>query len=240
MKNRCNAWQSIVLILMLLTASAIQASAAEKMFLAGIEASGGETGTYYGHAGLVLPFPGSTLGGGLVHRYWLDYQGYNYEGSGSQKIDATVLGGEAAMGYQVSGPKGWTAFYAGLRVNDTDLSPDDPTSKVRGTQLRLKVLAEGEREFIPAWFASASTSYVFGNKAYWVRGRLEHKFSNSLRTGPEVITHGDPDYRVWQVGWVLGGIRLIGKSDLMIKGGARFADGMGPNGYAGIEFTTTF
>lgn len=217
-------------------ATALQASAADSIALGGAEAGADNS---YLYAGVVRPLQGSTLGNGVVQRYWVDRTTYRYDGSNG-KIDAEAWGVEGALGYQGSHDQTWWGAYAALVYRDTHLSPDDPTSKARGEKFRGKVQVEGETPLSASWRINGNASYVFGQQNYWVRGRLLYRLSGTLSTGPEVLTQGDPDYKISQVGWVVTGLRPTPDLDLGLKLGAKKARGESTQAYLGIELSHSF
>jgi hypothetical protein len=217
-------------------ATTLQARAADSIALGGAEAGSDNS---YLYAGVVRPLQGSTLGNGAVQRYWVDRTTYTYDG-GNGKIDAEAWGVEAALGYQGAHDQTWWGTYAALVYRDTHLSPDDPSSRARGGNLRAKVQVEGETPLSASWRINGNASYVFGQQNYWVRGRLLYRLSGTLSTGPEVLTQGDPDYKISQVGWVVTGLRPTPDLDLALKLGAKKPRGEATQGYVGIELSHPF
>jgi hypothetical protein len=222
----------------LLLAIASTAASAESLFLAGGEISddGG-----YAYAAALLPFPGSSLGNGFVHRYWAEYLKYEYVGgAANQVIEAKAPGFEFALGYQRSGPAGYAAAYAGAYYKDTELSPDDPTSTVRGSHLRLRVQAEGERRFQDTWVVNGIAAYIFAQEGYWLRARVLRKVSGPILAGIEGVTQGDRDYQGHQVGLVVTGFEPAPRLSLGFKAGVKKIEGRPSNAYIGIELARTF
>ena len=208
------------------------ALAAEALVLGGVE---GGSRTSYVYAGTILPTPVD----GLVQKYWIDHQTYSYK-SGNQGIDARVYGLEAALGYQKASTSGWIGAYAGFRFSDTRLSPDVPTSRVRGEQFRPKVQLDGQQDFGVGWRVGAIASYVFEDRGYWTRLRLQHRVSDGVYFGPEVIAQGDRDYRGVSGGLALTGIRLGQKVQLGVHAGVKKIEGESQDFYAGVELGGAF
>jgi len=127
-----------------------------------------------------------------------------------------------------------------VMYRDTHLSPDDPTSKARGGKVRGKVQLEGETPLSASWRINGNASYVFGQQNYWVRGRLLYRLAGGISTGPELLTQGDPDYKVNQVGWVVVGLRPAPDVDLGLKLGAKKLRGESTRPYLGIEASHPF
>ncbi len=227
---------STLLLLLPYTGNAI---GSENLFIAGAEGGGGTEPSYAAFIATVIPFPGSRLGDGFVQRYWVDFQGYRYQG-GARDVDAMAVGAEAAFGFQKSWKSGWAGSYVGARYTNTTLSPDDINSRVRGNQVRTKLQGEGDLELLPDFRVGGIACYVFGTSSYWARARFLALINNGIKTGPEAIAHGDPDYRAWQAGWVVTGFQPLPNSDLGIKAGAKITERLGIDGYVGIEMSYPF
>lgn len=210
------------------------AKAADKLLLTGLE--GTPHGSSYAFLGIVAPVGKTNLGNGWVQRYWLDYLTYKYTKDGVQH-DATAPGLEAALGYQQSSPEGWAGFYVGALYRQTDISPDDSDSRSAGGKLRMKVQAEGERLLDDSWRLNGIASYVTGQQAYWIRGRLMHGREYSV--GGEFIVHGDPDYQALQLGAVLV-MRRTRDVAIGFKAGAQRLHNEGATLYLGAELSRVF
>jgi hypothetical protein len=221
-----------------LLAIASTCASAEGLFLAGGETS--KDGDYV-YAAALLPFPGSTLGNGFVHRYWLEWLRYEYVGGpANQVIEAKAPGAEAALGYQKAGPNGYYGLYAGAFYRDTELTPDDPSSKARGSHLRLRLQVEGESRFENTWVLNGIAAYVFGQEGYWLRARVLRRVSGPIFAGLEGVTQGDPDYQGQQVGLVVTGFEPAPRLNLGFKAGVKKIEGRSSNAYFGIELAHTF
>lgn len=239
MKNSRLLCKAILMALIFtLFAAPSGALAGEKLFLAGAEGGAGDTENYYTYVGLVAPLFGEHLGNGLVQRYWIDFLGYSYETF--QEIDAQAVGLEGALGYQTSGQAGWAAVYAGLRYNNTSLSPDDPGNRNRGEHVWVKSQLEGELNLAETWKLGGIASYTFSAESYWLRARLLHRLDQSLSTGPEAVFMGDPNYRAWQFGWVVTGFEPVPEVVVGVKIGVRITEGAGVDGLVGLELAKLF
>jgi len=224
------------MVLFILFAAPPGALAGEKIFLTGAE--GGSGNTYYTFLGLVAPLLDNNLGDGLVHRYWVDFLGYSYESN--QEIDAQALGVEGALGYQTSGQSAWGGVYAGVRYNNTWLSPDDLGNKIRGEHVWLKTQLEGGVDLAETWKLGGIASYIFEAESYWMRTRLLHRLDQGLSIGPEAVFMGDNSYRAWQLGWVVTGFEPAPKVTIGVKVGVKITEGADVDGLVGIEVVNLF
>jgi hypothetical protein len=224
-------------MLLLAAAVAIPGAAAADNRLA---LFGGELGNdaYYSYAGLVLPGPGNESGRGLLQRYWIDAYGYEYD-SGSERIEASAYGLEAALGYGGSNEKGWASAFLGLRYTDTDLTPDDPDATARGSQVGIKVDLQGEREIATDWRGNVILSYTTEQSAYWTRARVLHALSAKLALGAEFVAGGNDESRSRSVGAVFTFKPGSASWSTALKAGYR-SDSDDSGAYGGIELGYSF
>jgi len=217
------------------------ASARDILLLGGTEGSVGDGSiyNYYAYVSIIAPLSQNRIGDGFVQKYWLDYLGYNYMAD-SQEIDATGIGIEGALGYQFSGASGWGGAYIGIRYSDTRLSPDNPDSRVRGSQLWAKIQLEGEKKLDPGWKINGIGSYILALDGYWIRGRVMYRTHNEVFTGPEIVSQGDPEYRAWQWGWFITGFEPMPNMDLGVKAGIRRTEKAESGVYLGVELSRSY
>lgn len=216
------------------------AQAREIMLLGGAEGGGGGgTSNYYTFVGAVAPLQDKALGTGFVQKYWVDFLGYDYPANG-RDVSATAFGAEGSLGYQAGGEKGWGGAYLGVRYSQTWLSPDQPDSRVRGSQVRPLLQLEGERVLARDWKVNAIGRYTVFSDSYWTRGRIMYRARGEVFTGPELIVHGDPEYRAWQGGWFITGFAPVPKSSIGFKAGFRKVESGDTGAYAGVEFSRRF
>lgn len=206
----------------------------------GVVLTGVEAGrdTRYAYLGAVLPVKGYALGNGWVQRYWLDYLDYRYQ-SASSEIDAGLVSGEAAIGYQGSSASDWWGVYLGVRYQNIRLNPDDLTNDSKGGHFGAKLLAESDMGVGTTWRANGAIALT-SQSNWWTRVRIYTPLGKSLHIGPEVTAQGDPSYRLYKLGVFLGGIPLRGDSFLTLKAGLTKQDTESTTGYLGAEFYIPF
>ena len=185
------------------------------------------------------PIAGGNLGQGPAIRLWADYNTYSYT-SGNRIIDAKASGLEVALAYQMSSGENWGSVAVGPRYSFTRLSPDDPGNHDSGAQWGVKVQVGGEVVASPEFVVNAFAAYTTGTEAYWGRLRVLYRFASGLRTGPELIAHGNTVYRAGQAGWVLSGFKLGASSEVGLHAGARRTKGESTEPYGGVEFVSLF
>ncbi|AOF94730.1 cellulose biosynthesis protein BcsS [Sphingobium sp. RAC03] len=163
-----------------------------------IYAGGGAGDGAGGYAGGLVALPGASLGHGVAVRAGVNGGTYRYRAS--ERIEATYLGAEIALVYQFSGDWGWANVSAGPRVTDTDLDPDDPGNKLRGTRLDAGLQSDGSlgNHWRLGWFGS----WGVRNESYIAQLRLTRLLDegSQTRVGLEGILQGDPTYKRGSLG----------------------------------------
>jgi len=208
------------------------AHGADNVGLAGTEYSGLGSYTY---AGIVTPLTSEHLGNGIVMRHWLERLTYEYD-AGTTRIHAERYAYAPALGYQSPFAGGSIGVYGGLRIAHLDLTPDDPGNDEEGHTNRVffdldaftPLGARAENQVI----ASFETKY----DDYYFRDRLMFRTGERYLFGPEAIVKGGRDYKGWQAGLALGGIRLGEKLGLVVRGGISAQDGESNTAYGSLEF----
>ena len=123
---------------------------------------------------------------------------------------------------------------------DTDLSPDDRGSDVRGSQWGANISLQGDRRLGEDWRVNGIASFTTGTDSYWTRGRLTRKLPSGHAVGVEAVFHGNDDYATWKVGVVMLDIRLAPGTSLGLKGGTGKTDSEDLSAYLGIELARSF
>ncbi len=205
-----------------------------------IALAGGELnpGNSFAYVGAILPLS-SRFGDGFLQRYWVDRLTYSFDDNG-RKINAEQWGAEVLFGYRKPYRQGWWAAYVGPAYRNIQFSPNVANISNRGSAFRGKIQLEGEQILSDTWRVNAIASYVTGQHNYWVRGRLLHTLNNRIFIGPEVITLGDTNFKIVQLGWAILAAEVLPKTDVGVKFGVRKAKGLSATGYIGIELGRSF
>jgi Cellulose biosynthesis protein BcsS len=218
---------------------AVWASPAQAVNLLLAGASGSPLGTY-SYVGALIPLGDGSLGQGWIMRQWLDRLTYHYNGF-TPDIHALAYGYAPAIGYQwPMGKDTHAALYAGVRVANTQLTPDDPSNVDRGTRARFTLQGELTTEMrtgIQNQFLAAGEA---GNGAYFVRDRLAWRILGHYSLGPEVIAQGNRQYQAREAGLFFGGITLTQHANLLLRAGVYQQRDQPTVGSVGIELSSTF
>lgn len=237
--------RAIALGLVFACSLARESAAEGNLLLAGVESR--RSGENYAYLGALIPLGArGRLGQGWVQRYWIDGYRYSYDvsnpalyGVDPQRIRARGKGLEAALGYHFTRDGIAVAGYAGLRYADTEFSPDDPGSRVRGTKVWPKLQFEIAAPLGSRWESRNIASYTFGLEGYWLRTRLVTTIGDGYEVGPEVIALGDRDFKALKVGVALGGLRPTPDSSLGLRGGYHFQSESNAV-YVGLDLAVKF
>jgi hypothetical protein len=162
-----------------------------------------------------------TYGGLLWSPQGIDREGFTFKaliGGGTYRYISGALGGAEVQGQQVIGfaLPGWRfrsgstilTTFAGLDVQHHRLRPDDPGSKLRGTQAGFRVAVELWSEPTPTTMLAADASVTTVGPSYSARGAFGWKFFDSFYAGPEVQAfRGDDAYQQWRAGIHITGLK---------------------------------
>jgi hypothetical protein len=137
---------------------------------------------------------------GLIDRFT-----YSAELDRTRNIVGTEWEGAAYVGYQIIRDKINYSGYVGVDVPNVNLSPNDPTNPVRGTQVGFKVKGEIETELEKTWYLDIAADYSTAFQTYDSRIRPGWKFGpgkTEYQTviGPEGGFLGDKTFDAQRLG----------------------------------------
>lgn len=174
------------------------------VFIAGTQYSADSSYTY---AGVVKPMAGSELGRGWYNTAILSWLTYRYDSTDpagiSTEVRASSPGIEAGVGY------GWKeeglalTLSTSLGYRHTRVEPFVPANEKTGSILTLSPQLQLTVSLTPHLAASTLTSYAFGQKSAYARGRLMWQFDERWSAGLQETYQKGPNYRSTQHGLVL-------------------------------------
>ena len=164
----------------------------------------------------------------------IDHEGFTFKaliGGGTYRYISGALGGAEVQGQQVIGfaLPGWRfrsgstilTTFAGLDVQHHRLRPDDPGSKLRGTQAGFRVAVELWSEPTPTTMLAADASVIDGRSELFGARRLRLEVvSTASMPAPRCRRFsGDDAYQQWRVGLHVTGLktcrlRMVGRHGL--------------------------
>ena len=151
------------------------------VFFSGVDTVVGST---YAYDGVVVAWNGDLTRDGFVVRLYGSMGQYDLDpghGTGWQ--------GDAMIGYKFSRGPVWGSIFVGVDVQDYDLSPDDPTALVRGSETGFKVAGDLSTAYGSPIYASIAGNYSTAFNSYWARARVG-VYRDKLTWGPEGVVLG--------------------------------------------------
>ena len=153
---------------------------------------------FYSYNGIVVALNRDLGKDGFLVKAYGAYGTYEYDSN--RPIDGTGLQGDLMLGYKVGLGRMYGAAWMGVDVQDYDLDPNDPTSRVRGTEVGFKVGADLETNAGSGpFYLGLSGIYSTAFDTYWTRGRVGYDFGRFI-VGPEGVLMGNDGYDAKRVG----------------------------------------
>ncbi|MFY9665122.1 MAG: cellulose biosynthesis protein BcsS [Candidatus Cybelea sp.] len=190
-------------------------------------------------ATISLPRPPNNNGtnNGFAVRGLLDTGGYNYVSGDLGTVKANFVGtvkanfggGSLDGVYQIEQKNLFADFSLGVNDTYTNLVPDDPTNKLRGNQVELRVGADGSSLSGPYrldWYGYYGAKLA--DYAAFIGGT--HSLSPIWRLGVEGYSEGNPSYSLYQVG-PYAGFAFDKTSEIDFSVGEAWQSGFSPRIY---------
>lgn len=211
----------------------------------------------YSYQGVIVALNRDIGADGFVLRVYGSNTGYEYDTTNALGAPITVDGdawqADAMIGYKISRGHWWAAAFVGVDWQSHDLTPDDLTARVRGTEVGVKVAVDFAtlRNQGPV-YAAASANYSTAFDSYWARGRLGGNLGH-LTVGPEAIRLGNEAFDATRIGgFVMFDLPLSRTTsiEVTLSGGYQYLDGNGgattvgsgggEGAYFGINISSVF
>ena len=126
-----------------------------------------------------------------MFEYDADVQGGIVDGDG---VQADIM-----VGYMWHREHVTFIGYVGVDYQDYDLTPDDPFSKVNGSEVGFKTAADLTSAYDSPLYFNLHGSYSTAFNTYWTRGRAGYNAGRFV-VGPEVIAMGSDSFDAQRVG----------------------------------------
>jgi hypothetical protein len=194
------------------------AAVAVVFFCCGPSASAGQTGgaserlilfsggdfarnAAFAHGGLLWSPRGLELPG-FTFRLLLSGGAYRYTSGALGNVDVTgrEFVAQFLPGWRFTGKRVELKVFAGLDVQNHRLSPDDPSSRLRGADVGLRVAAD-------YWFEPTLQTMIAANgsvstivNSYDARAAYGWKLWDRFYAGPEAQMFASNGYRQWRIG----------------------------------------
>jgi Cellulose biosynthesis protein BcsS len=187
-------------------------------------------GARYAFAGMILALNNDISRDGWALRLYgsrVDFDLDPGDGRGWQ--------GDAMLGYRFVRKHMYGGIYVGGDYQNYRLSPDDPTAKVRGTEVGVKVAAElATSKELPYYFA-LNGNYSTAFDVYWARARVG-LIRGGVTFGPEGIVFGDEEFNAQRLGgFVSFDVKLLPNRpvEITLSAGHQFVNDSGSSAGGG-------
>jgi len=114
-------------------------------------------------------------------------------------VDGDGVQGDLMIGYMWQREHVTFSTYVGIDYQKYDLTPDDPSSKVNGTEVGFKVAADLASAYEAPLYWNLHGSYSTAFNSYWTRARVGYN-SGRFIIGPEAIAMGNDGFDAHRVG----------------------------------------
>jgi opacity protein-like surface antigen len=178
------------------------------------------------YSGTVFALNGDFGRDGFIVRTLGVYAQYDYDsGAPPTSFEADDGSIDGMIGYLHYFGDVSAAGYVGLEIRDVDISPDDPTNKVRGTETGFKVALEVETEGEGPLYYSFDGSYSTAFDSFYAQARVGYNAQRYV-IGPEgefFSDEGDWAARIGAFGTIPFTFRGM-PSEFTLHGGYQFVD----------------
>jgi opacity protein-like surface antigen len=188
---------------------------------------------------------------GLVARTFGIYSDYSY-GPGGDDVDAKDRLVDVMLGYLHYFGTTSAIAYVGMEIRDIDLSPDDPTNDIRGTETGFKVAFELETGDDKPYYVGLDTSYSTAFDTFYGQLRVGAN-RNGVKFGPEGEIWSEEGDATTRLGAfvmfpfqlsprlpldvsIAGGYQWVEDDNNGFSGGARGGEGAYVNSYVKFSF----
>lgn len=167
---------------------------------------------------------------------------YEYE-SGGVRREAAAPGANLQAGVKYVVPGKYLILTGGIDYRNTEIDPDDSGSDVRGSRAGFILEAVYGWQLSSVLELQTIGNYTTLGDSLWVRGRLKHLISESVKAGRllagiELVGQGSKDYSSYAAGVVLE--LKKDKSSYLISLGGRKNESIPDSVYMAIEFYRRF
>ena len=199
------------------------------------------------HAGAIRALNGDLGKEGVMLRALGVYVDYEYDTflpfPTRRGIDGDAGIFDLMLGYQFLGPGHRAAIYVGGEYQNHDLSPNDPSNDVNGTEWGFKVSGEFETNETSRLYVGLIGSYSTAYETYWSRARVGARVDRYV-LGVEGLLHGNEGYDAERLGGFVNIPLGFNYGTLSVSAGYQWADedssgfggGSGAYGSAGVSF----
>ncbi|MCL4765161.1 MAG: cellulose biosynthesis protein BcsS [Hyphomicrobiaceae bacterium] len=114
-------------------------------------------------------------------------------------VDGDGVQGDVMIGYMWHRDYMTFIGYVGVEYQDYDLTPNDPTNSVNGSEVGFKVAADLVAAYDSPIYWSINGTYSTAFDSYWARGRIGYNAGRFV-IGPEVTALGNDGFEAQRAG----------------------------------------
>ncbi len=127
---------------------------------------------------------------------------------GVGQVNGTLIGGSMLIGYEWVTRNATAGVYAGVEVNHTSITPNDPNNTVKGGRAGAKLAADFYVTPTDDMMIAGVASYSSNFNSYYGRLKFGFAIGERLYIGPEIAALGDNFFQQWRLGGHFSGLRL--------------------------------
>ena len=180
--------------------------------------------SWYAYGGFVFAPFGDLTQNGFLLRGVIGGGEYEYDNAGvaGGEVDGDHINLEGMLGYQFLMDMARVSVYAGVNVQDHDLSPNDPGNSVDGTEVGFAATGEIETLETSPFYGNLAGTFSTANDTYWTRGRIGWRIDQFV-IGPEGSLSGNDEYDAARIGGF--GMMQLGMFNVSVSVGWADVDG---------------
>jgi hypothetical protein len=195
--------------------------------------------SFYSYSGAVISLQRDLSRSGFVFQGFAGYGSYEYDSAGvpGGRVDGDITQLAAMFGYLFVREGAAVGLYVGADYHNVDLTPNDPTSTVNGSEVGLRI--GGDVRLIgPRHYFSLEGYYSTAFDTYWSRARAGMNLGRVI-VGPEAAAMGNDGYDAQRLGgFAMFKLDFLGTKnpgELTINAGYQFVsdDGVGVSSTVG-------
>ncbi len=205
----------------------------------------------YFYSGVILALNRDLGRDGIVLRGFAGVPMYEYSNTAvtGGVVDGDGIQGDLMVGYLWHRQHVTVGAYVGIDYQDYDLTPDDPNSSVRGSEVGFKVAGDLSSAYGSPFYWNLHGAYSTAFDSYWTRARMGYNTGRFI-IGPEVVAMGNDGFDAQRV----GGFATLRfelspaiHSEITVNVGHQFMDDDGDSSsrggegtYGGVGFSLVF
>ena len=156
--------------------------------------------SFYSYSGAVISLQRDLSRSGFVFQGFAGYGSFEYDNAGvpGGRVDGDVTQLAAMLGYLFVRPGASVGIYFGGDYHNFDLTPNDPTNSVNGSEAGFRVGGD-VRLFGPQHYVTLEGYYSTAFDTYWSRARAGLNLGRVI-IGPEAGAMGNIGYDAQRIG----------------------------------------